>query len=92
MNISKNFVVRKIGDSYYAVPLIPNAKLGSGMIKLNETAHFMWGCFENGLGISETADALCNEYNISKEIALPDVKKFATSLAEVDILEGSIEA
>ncbi len=92
MNISKNFVIQKIGESYYAVSLIPNSAIGNAMVKLNDTAYFMWKRFEEGLSVSETARALCSEYSVNEEKALSDVKGFAEKLAGVGILEGIIDA
>ncbi|MBQ8005080.1 MAG: PqqD family protein [Clostridia bacterium] len=92
MKISGGFVVQKIGDSYYAVPVTTETNIGNGMVKLNETAYFMWKKFEEGLSAEETAAALREEYNVDTETALADVKAFALSLGKAGILERTDEA
>ncbi len=92
MKMNKNFVVQKIGDSYYAVPLGCNSEIANGMIKLNETAYFMWKRFEDGLDREGVAEALLKEYNVDKETALADVAAFAARLGKAGILEGTDEA
>lgn len=92
MKISEGYVVQKIGESFYAVPITANPIIGNGMIKLNETAYFMWKKFEDGADITSVADALCLEYDVDKETALADVRSFAQRLGKDGILEGTDEA
>ncbi len=92
MKLKEGFVVQKIGDSFYAVPVAKNPVIGNGMVKLNETAYFMWKMIEDGKGIESIADALCSEYNVEKSRALSDVRAFAEQLGKAGILEGTDEA
>ncbi|MBE6538639.1 MAG: PqqD family protein [Ruminococcaceae bacterium] len=87
MKINSGFVVRKIGDSFYAMPLTNVPSIGCGMIKLNETAHLMWKKIEEGFEAEAVADAVCEEYDVSKETALRDVTAFVKKLEEAGILE-----
>jgi hypothetical protein len=91
MKISDGFVVQKIGESFYAVPVTKNSAVGSGMVKLNETAHFIWKKLEEGLDFVRISEELSKEYNVDKETALGDVKSFAERLGKVGILEGNDE-
>lgn len=86
MKINSKFVVREIGDSFYAMPLENVPSIGSGMIKLNETAHFMWQKIEEGLDAQGIADAMCTEYDVPAEVALGDVLAFVKKLEEAGIL------
>lgn len=88
MKIKEGFALSKIGDAYYAVPVIPSEKIGDGMIKLNETAYFLWKKLESGCSEAELADALCSEYEVELEDALRDIKSFEALLGKADILEG----
>ena len=88
MKISSEFVVKKIGGSFYAVPLSKNPAIGNGMIKLNETAHFMWQKISEGLNIEEIADIVCTEYAVDRETAINDIRAFAEQLRKVGVLEG----
>lgn len=88
MKINEGFVIQKIGDSFYAVPVSKNSAIGSSMIKLNETAHLMWKKIEEGSSKEDIAKAISDEYNVDKETALVDVKSFCEQLGKVGILEG----
>lgn len=87
MKLNEGFVIQKIGDSFYAVPVSKNSSIGNSMIKLNETAHLMWSKIEDGFSMEEIAEAVCSEYNVDKEKALCDVKSFCKQLGKVGILE-----
>lgn len=88
MKINEGFVIQKIGDSFYAVPVSKNSAIGNSMIKLNETAHLMWKKIEEGSSKEDIAKAISEEYNVDKETALGDVKRFCEQLGKVGILEG----
>ena len=88
MKINEGFVVQKIGDSFYTVPVTKNSAIGSSMIKLNETAYFMWQKIEEGCSIEEIADAITKDYNVDRETALKDARNFCEQLGKVGILEG----
>ena len=88
MKLNEGFVIQKIGDSFYAVPVTKNSAIGNSMIKLNETAHLIWKSIEAGLSMEKTAEAVSSEYNVDKEKALNDVKSFCVQLGKVGILEG----
>ena len=92
MKLSEGFVVQKIGESYYAVPVTNNASIQNGMIKLNETAYLMWNSLEEGKTLSDIADIVAGEYNVDRETALKDINSFAEQLRKVGILEGTDEA
>lgn len=91
MKIKDGFVVRKIGESYYAVP-VRNYDIKNGMIKLNETAHFIWTHLEMGMDVEEIADAMCAEYNAERERVVSDIKIMVERLGKVGVLEGTDEA
>lgn len=92
MKISADFVIEKIGDSYYAVPLSKKAAIGNSMVKLNESAYIVWEGIRDGLTLEEIADAFVKEYVIDKDTALKDVTAFTKQLGKVGILEGTDEA
>lgn len=87
MRIKDGYVVNEIAGTFYAVPVVKNPKLGSGMIKLNETAHFIWKMLERGAECSDITEALAKEYDVSAETAAGDVEKFTNMLLSYDIAE-----
>lgn len=92
MKISADFVVEKIGDNYYAVPLVKKTAIGNSMIKLNESAYLVWEGIKNGLTLEEIAENFTKEYVIDKDTAKRDVTAFVLQLGKVGILEGTDEA
>ncbi|MBR4295954.1 MAG: PqqD family protein [Clostridia bacterium] len=88
MKIKAGFIVRQIGENFYAMPITEMSQIGNGMIKLNETAHFMWEKLESGIDAEALADAICSEYSIEREAALKDVKAFCAKLGEAGVLES----
>lgn len=88
MKIKSGFIVRQIGESFYAMPITEATQIGNGMIKLNETAHFMWKKLESGIDEETLADAICSEYSVERETALRDVKAFCAKLGEAGVLES----
>ena len=87
MKFNGSFVLKKIGDSYYAVPLGTISKEIKGMIKLNNTAAFIWQKTEDGASEEEIIASLSSEFNTTKEIAKNDFDEFTAALKEAKILD-----
>jgi len=88
MKIKPGFVTRKVMDETVAVPTGEAAKSFHGMIKLNDTAAFIWSAIEEGLDEQGIADKLVAEYEgITAEKALADVNATIAKLREAGILE-----
>ena len=52
------------------------------MINLNATGAFLWNFFSEEHSVEDGVDALCAEYDVERERALADVKKFADVLTK----------
>ena len=76
MKIKKGFVLRLVGGEHVAVPVGALSKTFHGMINLNETGAFMWKFFSEEHTEEECVDALCAEYDVSRDVATNDVEKF----------------
>ena len=88
MKIKSDIVVQKVGGSYLAVAVGKRAEEISGMIKLNESAMFLWNtALDHGVDADKLADALVGEYGITREEALTDAKAFVQTLIEKRIAE-----
>ena len=81
MKIKKGFVVRMVGGEYIVVPVGALSKTFHGMINLNETGAFMWKFFTEEHTEEECVEALCAEYDVDKERATIDVKKFMETIS-----------
>ena len=88
MKIKKGFVAKEIAGQYVVVALGKASKIFNGIIKLNETAKFIWDMLEKGAERNEIVDALLNEYEgVDRETAERDVQKFIDELKGANILE-----
>lgn len=81
MKIKKGFVVRMVGGEHIVVPVGALSKTFHGMINLNETGAFMWKFFTEEHTEEECVEALCAEYDVDKERATLDVKKFMETIS-----------
>ena len=87
MKIKKGFVLREVGGETVVVPVGELSKTFHGMINLNETGAFLWRFYTAEHTLEEGVDALCGEYDVDKETALADVKKFAEILTKNGFVE-----
>ncbi len=87
MKVKKDFVARKVGDSDIVVATGKAVKNFNGYITLNETGRFLWDLLENDTDEKNLVAKLLEEYEVEKEVAERDVKKFIAVLSENGILE-----
>lgn len=86
MKINPGFVLKDIAGSFVVVPTGDNLVDFSAMITLNETGAFLWNLLSDEISIEELADAMCSEYEISKEEAVLDVTEFVETLKNKKVL------
>jgi len=86
MKINPGFVLKDIAGSFVVVPTGDNLVDFSAMITLNETGAFLWNLLSDEISIEELADAMCSEYEISKEEAVSDVTEFVETLKNKKVL------
>ena len=87
MKVKSDFILRKISDSYVVVPVGDAVVDFSGLINLNESGAMLFEILQKGAGENDLVEALLNEYDVSREIAEADVKKFVAKVKEAGILE-----
>ena len=86
MKINPGFILKDIAGSCGGVPPGDNLVDFSAMITLNETGAFLWNLLSDEISIEELADAMCSEYEISKEEAVLDVTEFVETLKSKKVL------
>lgn len=69
MRANKNFVLRNVGGRSVAVPIGEECKRFNGVIKLNETAKWIFESVESGLMEDEAVAAMTEQYEVSLEHA-----------------------
>ena len=87
MKIKKGFVAKEIAGQYVVVALGAASKIFNGIIKLNDSAKFIWDMLSEGAEKTEIVDALLAEYDVDKETAERDVDAFVVQLEGANILE-----
>ncbi|MCR5653719.1 MAG: PqqD family protein [Ruminococcus sp.] len=87
MKVKSDFILRKISDSYVVVPVGDAVVDFSGLVNLNESGAMLFELLQKGCEESDLTDALLKEYDVSREIAAADVKKFVSKVKDAGILE-----
>lgn len=87
MKVKSDFILRKISDSYVVVPVGDAVVDFSGLVNLNESGAMLFELLQKGAEESDLVDALLREYDVSREIAEADVKKFVAKVKDAGILE-----
>ncbi len=81
------FTVVQDGDGYVAVATGEYKQEFGGMIKLNETGLLLWKSLGEDVTLEELATAICDEYAVSREVALADAEAFTDGLREAGFIE-----
>lgn len=81
------FNVVQDGDGFIAVATGEYKQEFGGMIKLNETGHLLWKCLGEDVTLDDLATAICDEYAVSREVALSDAETFVQRLKEAGFIE-----
>ena len=87
MKIKKDFILRKVADSYVVVPVNKLTLDFNGIINLNETGAFLFGKMQQGTDRDSLIAALLDEYDVTSEKAAADVDAFIKKAEEADVLE-----
>ena len=87
MKIKDGFILREIAGNFIVIAIGNAVKDFNGVITLNETGAFLWTFFTENHTEEEGVDALCGEYEVAREQAAADVKKFADILKQNDFVD-----
>ena len=72
---------KQVGDNYFIV----NQKKGT-LIQLNGVSFFLWQQLNKQLDIDSLVTLLTNNYNVNKEQAKKDIKKFIKSSLKAGVI------
>ena len=87
MKIKKDFILRKVADSYVVVPVGKMTLNFNGIINLNETGAFLFGELQKGADREELIEKLLAEYDVTPEKAANDIDIFIQKAKDADVLE-----
>lgn len=54
-------------------------------LAMNEEGAYIWNMMTQGLKREQIVDALCREYQVPREVVLPDVEQFQAQLAQYGV-------
>lgn len=88
MKIKDGFVVKELAGQYVVVALGQASKIFNGIIKLNDSAKFIWDKLALGAEKEDVINALLEEYEgVDRETAERDFDNFVNELKGANILE-----
>lgn len=87
MKIKKDFILRKVADSYVVVPVGKLTLDFNGIINLNETGAFLFGLLQEGAEKEDLLRKMLEEYDVTPEKAAADIDVFLKKVEEADVLE-----
>ena len=88
MKIKGGFVVKELAGQYVVVALGQASKIFNGIIKLNDSAKFIWDKLAEGAEKDDVVVALLEEYEgVDRETAERDFDNFVNELRGANILE-----
>lgn len=87
MKVKKDFILRKVADSYVVVPVGKMTLNFNGIINLNETGAFLFGLLQNGAEREELLEKMLEEYDVAPDKAAADIDAFLQKVRDADVLE-----
>ena len=88
MKIKDGFVVRELAGQYVVVALGATSKIFNGVIKLNDSAKFIWDKLAVGAEKDDVINALLEEYEgVDRATVEEDFENFVEKLKGANILE-----
>lgn len=88
MKVRKGFVLRKVGDTQYAVATGEALKYFKGMLKLNEMGAYMFTLLQEDTNANKISDRILESFDADKETVLADVNDFIAKLKSINVIEG----
>ncbi len=86
MKIKDGFLIRKVASQYVVMPCNNDINF-NGMISLNESGAFLFNLLKENITKEDLLQAMLNEYDVSKEVALNDIEKFIKVLQDNNLLD-----
>ena len=87
MKRNDEFILKDVAGNAVLIPFGSKSFDINGLIKLNETAKFLWEHSEDGFTAESLTADLMNEYSIDRDTAAESVQIYIDTMKEV----GSIE-
>ena len=86
MKIKDGFILRTVADTHIVVAVGKESEHFNKMIKLNDSAAFLWKCLSVDRTIESLSNELVAEYGISPDRATKDAEAFIAVMKAADLL------
>ena len=86
MHLKYTFETTELEGQVVAVPVGEGADTYHGVIKLNETAAFIFGLLDKDTSIEAIIDCLEDKYEVSRETLEKDVRKYISEFDKRGLL------
>lgn len=87
MKIKDGFILRNVAGTNLVVAVGERSKIFNRMMKLNDTAAFLWQQMQKECTPQQLVDSLTREYNVTQDVAAYDVDAFVAALREAGVLD-----
>ena len=87
MKLKDGVIISEINGEFVAVPSGAASRSFNGMIRMNRTAATIAKALQAGKTEDETVAALCEEYDVSEEIAREDFASITKELARLGLVD-----
>jgi len=82
-----NVVARPVGDEVVVVPIRHNVGDLDSVYTFNEVAARVWSLLDGSRTTSGVVDAICSEFDVSRDVAERDLEELLTELESVKLIE-----
>ena len=86
MKIKNGYLLREIADSWIVVPIGERVIDFKGMMTLNESGAFLWGCLTEDISYEQLLDCLLEEYDVDEKTARADLDEFISQARKSGVL------
>ena len=86
MKLKDGFLLKTVAGSKIVVPVGEASVSFNGVITLSGSAAYLWEKLQAGATEEELLEALLAEYNVEKEVAAADLKRFIAKLEDSGML------
>lgn len=87
MRLIEGLTPTKVGDSYIVVPAGKSMDFFHGMIRNNETAHFIYELLTSETTEDSLVNELLKKYNVDEKSARKDVDRILQQLRNAGLLD-----
>jgi hypothetical protein len=84
---NENVVVRKVGDDVVVVPIRHNVGDLDSVYTFNEVAAKVWSLLDGERMSGDVLEAVCGEFDVSRDVAEQDLAELFASLEEAGLIE-----